>query len=242
MDSTLDEETCQIGIKEFMSDLLKSQSHTKMDTDVHQTVEYLWTSHATLGIVNHMEFCSILNAVIRDDVAAEIEAAVMIFRSLNLLRVHRADTSVTVSDQTYPPAGETWRGTSFRPRFRPFFERMLHRKYRVPGYLSTSSKQSVAAGFVLKAIKADKNHPCAIWRIMFDSRAEIDPAYLVQHMSFVRNSLCPAEHEYLFVPYSVFTLISVEWSEEMCEPHEFVIQAAHDNRREDEDLPLTPWY
>ena len=48
--------------------------------------------------------------------------------------------------------------------------------------------------------------------------------------------------EYLFAPYSVFTLLSVEWSDKNSAPHKLVLEAAVDNRLEEETLPLAPWY
>ena len=61
-------------------------------------------------------------------------------------------------------------------------------------------------------------------------------------MTFVSKTLMKGESEYLFAPYSVFTLVSVKWSGELHKPHEFTIRAARDNKREVEELPLTPWY
>ena len=92
------------------------------------------------------------------------------------------------------------------------------------------------------AFQADKSQPRAIWRFAFDPRGEEHPQYRVQHMTFVSKTLIAGEHEYLFAPYSVFTLASVQWSEELLTPHEFAIQPAVDNKIEDENLPLTPWY
>ena len=61
-------------------------------------------------------------------------------------------------------------------------------------------------------------------------------------MSRVCKTLIGGESEYLFAPYSVFTLVSFKWSSELRYPHEFVIEAALDNLKEDEQMPLTPWY
>ena len=82
-----------------------------------------------------------------------------------------------------------------------------------------------------------------MWRITFDPRGKEDPDCRVRHMTLVSKTLIMGEHEYLFAPYSVFTLVSVKWSEhDLVNPHEFTIQAARDNKEEDECLPLTPWY
>ena len=116
---------------------------------------------------------------------------------------------------------------------------MIGKKYRVAGFLATSINRHVAAKF---AFKADRHHPRALWSIKFDRRGKFLRQYRVQHMTFVSKSLVKGEREYLFAPYSVFRLKSVKWSVNLRKPHLFKIQAAIDNRDEDEDLPLTPWY
>ena len=198
--------------------------------------EYLWTSGKRHRIVRKMELCSVLNAVIRDDVEAEIKAAVTIFRSINNRLVERKDHHV---DPTYPHKGETWRGGGFRDQCRPFFERMLGQKYRIPGFLATSSKRAVAASF---AAASGLQHPRAMWHVVFDKRGKENPEYRVQHMTLVSKASIKGEYEYLFAPYSVFTLVSVVWSDEQAKPHEFTIEAACNNKVESEDLPLAPWY
>ena len=214
-----------------------------MQNDVDAMAEYLWTSSKKHGILNGMELCSVLNAVIRDDVAEEMEAAAVIFRCLNSRRVRRQNVSANINLQSYPPNGETWRGGGFRREHRAFFERMVGKKYRVPGFLATSVRREVAAAFAFKADVAHPSHPTAIWRITFDPRGKEHPQYRVKHMTLVSKTLIAGEHEYLFAPYSVFTLVSVKWSEQdLINPHEFTVQAAHDNKEEDECLPLTPWY
>ena len=42
--------------------------------------------------------------------------------------------------------------------------------------------------------------------------------------------------------YSVFTVKKVEWASDPDESHLVVLQAAIDNLREPDDLPLCPWY
>ena len=49
------------------------------------------------------------------------------------------------------------------------------------------------------------------------------------------------EGEYLFTPYSVFTVRKVKWSDDRTEPHSITIAAALDNALEPDDLPLAPW-
>jgi hypothetical protein len=53
-----------------------------------------------------------------------------------------------------------------------------------------------------------------------------------------------AEAEFLFAPYSTFTVARVEWSPKpnYRTPHRVWLRAARDNLVEPEDLPLAPWY
>ena len=210
-----------------------------LKNDVAVVAEYLWTSSEKHAVVKDMELCSVLNAVIRDDIEEEVEAAVPIVRSINVRRVNRARAGGSVNLQSFPPNGQTWRGGGFRDQFRDFFTQLIGSKYRVPGFLATSVKKSVAMGF---ALAAPKNHSCALWCIQFDPRGELNPHYRVRHMTFVNKTLIPGEGEYLFAPYSVFTLVSINWSANRDKPHEFTILAARDNKNEDENLPLALWY
>ena len=237
---TLDEAAIEEGVVGFMEDIQDDafKNDKALKTNVDCVAEYLWTSFKRHDILKRMELCSVLNAVIREDIAEEIEAAASIFRSINSRRVNREDLGPDI-DPSYPRYGETWRGGGFRNHCRPFFDSMLGRKYRVSGFLATSSNRRVAAKF---AFKADRDHPRALWSIRFDRRGKREHKYRVQHMSLVTKTLVKGEREYLFAPYSVFKLASVKWSTDLSTPHQLTIEAANDNRAEDEDLPLTPWY
>ena len=241
LNPTLDQETINQGVNEFMGKMQKDafSDNDALENNVNAVGEYLWTSAKKHQILNYMELCSILNAVIRDDIEEEIQAAVIIFRSINSRRVNRELTHISIDEQSYPSDGETWRGGGFREEHRKFFLSIKGKKYRVPGFLATSNQQSVAAAFVHKY---NTDHPAAMWRVKFDKRGKKKPQYRVQHMSLVSNTMIAGEHEYLFAPYSVFTLVSVKWSDKLRKPHQFTILAAPDNREEDENLPLAPWY
>ena len=232
--------TLATHVNEFMKKIQNDafKAHKDMGEDVGIVAEYLWTSGKIHRVVNNMELCSVLNAVIRDDIEEEVKAAVVFFRSINARRVKRVAGRHAV-DTSYPPKGETWRGGGFRLRHRAFYDSMVGKKYRVPGFLATSSKRSVAANFAFDLHGANF---CVIWKIIFDKRGKKHPEYRVQHMTFVSNTLIKGENEYLFAPYSAFTLVSIKWSTKVRTPHELVIQAAVDNRAEDENLPLAPWY
>lgn len=238
---TVDPHALATGVHEFMEKIQDEafRNNEALQKDVDAVAEYLWTSGKTHAAVNNQELCSVLNAVIRDDLADEVQAAAMIFRSINSRRVNRDSGGARLDVQSYPANGETWRGGGFRRQHRAFFRKIKGKKYRVPGFLATSDSRTVASGF---AFKADKTHPCAMWRILFDKRGKDHPEHRVQHMTFVSKTLIKGENEYLFAPYSVFTLSSIQWSDDVRKPHEFTVRAARDNKNEDENLPLAPWY
>ena len=77
-------------------------------------------------------------------------------------------------------------------------------------------------------------------RILWTIR--IDPALKCKHVNLVTKSNVPGEAEYLFAPYSAFTVLSAEWRAGTdVEPHVIHLLAAVDNKEEPEDLPLAPW-
>ena len=86
-----------------------------------------------------------------------------------------------------------------------------------------------------------------MWMIRIDPEGETDPAKRCKHVNFVSNSHIvdadgnPTEAEFLFAPYSAFTIKSVKWGDGG-EPHVIKIEAATDNSTVPEDLPLSPWY
>lgn len=52
----------------------------------------------------------------------------------------------------------------------------------------------------------------------------------------------PDEREYLFAPYSAFTLLAVQWNAGTnIDPHELEMLAAVDNKAESELVPVAPW-
>ena len=67
--------------------------------------------------------------------------------------------------------------------------------------------------------------------------------YRCKHVSLIERGLFNNETEYLFAPYSVFTVKSVRWSSIADEdnPHIVELEAAIDNRRHKDNLPSAPW-
>ncbi len=74
--------------------------------------------------------------------------------------------------------------------------------------------------------------------------------YRCKHVNLVEKTQVVGEQEYLFVPYSVFTVKSMTWTKgRPNKPHVIELEAALDNMDEEDEeeesgvsLPLAPWY
>lgn len=73
---------------------------------------------------------------------------------------------------------------------------------------------------------------------------QIDPERKCPHANLVtaRAGALDDEWEYLFAPYSAFTVRAVRWSAgDTADPHVIDLDAAPDNMEVPEDVPLAPW-
>merc|ERR1711939_447912 len=99
--------------------------------------------------------------------------------------------------------------------------------------------ESVAAMF---ALRAREGRARGLWKIAVDKRGITDPMYRCRHAFVLEMTHIPGEEEYLFVPYSAFTVVATEWSDNFTQPHIIRLQASMDNLTEDVNVPLAPWY
>jgi hypothetical protein len=205
--------------------------------EVGATAELLWTSAETFkGMGKHQkEFCSLLNAAIRSDDARLMPCTAALVRAINALCV-AGRKGETRAD--FPPNGRTFRGTAFSNEHRQFF--VPGTKYRAPGFVATSFDEGTAQGFAFRN-GPDLGKPAVLWEVHVDPAGEHDRTRRCKHVNYVKG-LVDGEQEYLFTAYSVFTVRDVEWSDDNKTLSRIVLEAAHDNSTEDEDLPLAPWY
>ena len=115
--------------------------------------------------------------------------------------------------------------------------------YRVPGFLATSLDQRVADRFLRRAVEGQGDDGVK-WIIHLDPRGAVDPEYRCKHVNYVESTLIKGEDEFLFAPYSVFTVISTAWSD--CphnpkRPHVVHLEAALDNWDHPGDCETAPW-
>ena len=190
------------------------------------------------------ELCSILNETLRED---HPEHAIILTRVLNTYCVTGRQQGS--SPVRWPPSNEVWRGGALPPQHVHFFA--VGKKFRVPCFLSTSATRSTAERFMRE--RGSPDH--VLWRIRFDdSRRCRHVNYIaVNDGSLGEPGADPntaREDEYLFAPYSVFTVESITWvpghrsaenGEDVPSHYLIVMRAAVDNQTEPEDLDTSPW-
>jgi hypothetical protein len=187
------------------------------------------------------EFCSILNRILRDLDEVLLPSACIIVRGINALCVMRRDPLKL----KYPPNGVSFRGGCLPPEHvvqvngkpSPFF--VKGKKYRVPMFLASSFKHHVAENFSVLAHHRKENP--VIWSIKVDPRGQHELLHRCKHVNHLAKSNVDGEDEFLFAPYSVFTVESVALPDATRWYTSIVIVASLDNKEEPEDLPIAPW-
>ena len=191
-----------------------------------QATQRMWTSTLQL---RGREFSSILNAAVRDDTLELAPPAADMARAINQLCVNAGRQSST---RQHPPNNVCYRGGGFDDSYRDFFA--VGRVFRQPAYVATSFSSGTADVFMRRSPLPSK----ILWRIY------IDPERKCNHVNLVTKRVpgLPDEQEYLFAPYSVFTVLRAEWRAGTADdPHQVDLLAAVDNCGPSEELPLAPW-
>ena len=177
-----------------------------------------------------------INESLREDCRTEMESLAILARCINHLCLVRAD----LTQQKFPPDSCTYRGGELPPQFFGFFE--VGKKYRVPGFLATSFKQEIANRFL--GFKFALGRTPVRWEVVLDPRGRDDVAFRCRHVNFLNHTQIAGEEEFLFTPYSVFTVLSFNQPPHptAADPVVVRIEASLDNQTEPEHLPLAPWY
>ena len=195
---------------------------------IPQAVQRMWTSPLRL---RNKELCSILNFAVRADSNDMVRPLAMLTRAINLLCVTAGKADKMKKD--LPDTHLIFRGGGFDERHRDFYT--ANKKFRQPAYLATSFSKDVAKIFMGRAAKGQAK---MLWLV------RIHPVRKCVHVNLVTKRVAGlgSEQEYLFAPYSVFTVREVQWRAGTTdEPHVIELLAAPDNKDEPEDLPLAPW-
>jgi hypothetical protein len=149
-----------------------------------------------------------------DDATAAPHLAVIV-RAISMLLVIRR---LTIQVIKFPPNGVVFRGGGLPEEHRGFYE--SGREFRVPGFLASSFAKETAEHFMCSA--RARGEPCVMWEIHVDPAGERSPAKRCMHVNYVERSNLPGEMEYLFAPYSPFTVKQVRqhreepWTRRSC--------------------------
>jgi hypothetical protein len=223
---------CRIK-SEIVSEHKKSRAKGEdRQTALNRAAQKMWTSDRCFRMASkkHKLF-SMMNEAIRMDHMDLMAPLAILSRAINKLCLYKSDV--------FPRKGLCFRGSGMMPWHRDFF--VEDKTYRVPSFLATSFSNVIANDFMKRA-EARGQEP-VLWTVRLDGRGATDPDHRCLHVNLLEAQEFE-EQEFLFVPYSTFTVEAVLWSRRptLATPHRITIFAANDNRAEPEDLPVAPWF
>ena len=125
--------------------------------------------------------------------------------------------------------------------------------YRAPMFVATSFDDAVSVNTFLRRLErpsASQRPPHqepTLWLFHYDG--SLPQSRRCVHVNFIdrTDGTVHGEDEFLFAPYSCFTVRAVHWEadpvvdEYDARPHRIEVDVAPDNRRAPTDLPLAPW-
>lgn len=197
----------------------------------------LWTTAERLG--GKIELCSIINRGIVADDAQLMENIAIFVRAINMHCVCRHIGKPV----KWPMTNMTHRGASMPREYQTFFT--VGKKFRVPMFLATSADDEIAENFLPQAPATAGQQPPFQEPIMW--HFHLDPVKRCKNVNFIdrTDNTVKGEKEFLFTPYSTFTVRSIKWNPSpsitLNEYHEIHVDVSPDNAREPTTLPLAPW-
>lgn len=203
------------------------EKHKKFDR-VNSLCVRLWTS---AKVLNKIEFCSMLCEFIREDIFESLEIVMPLIKGI---------INIDPESREYikwPKNNLLYRGGAITiPLQAQFIE---GKKYRCPFLLSTSLKRKIAEMFCNRAVQRKIDSVLYIFHL---NEKEGCKCYNVANISSDSN-VC-SEQEFLFFPYSVFTVRSVEWKETttVTTPHIIHLDVEVNSDQESEFLPIVEWH
>ena len=152
--------------------------------------------------------------------------------------------------RNWPANNRTFRGGGLPLRHRSFFAPGV--QYRAPAFVATSFDRSTAKGFASQ-VSGDEQVPAGssralLWRSLIAafircSAGAVDvpfrPSMAVFARQLHRRRLVDEEREFLFAPFSAFTVLSAGPGDDGV--YQIELQVAHDNLSVPMNLPVAPW-
>lgn len=123
-------------------------------------------------------------------------------RAVNTLLITRREDAEMLR---FPYQGKTYRGGGLPDECRSFYT--VGKQLRVAGFLATSFSKGKAEDFMCMADERDES--CVLWEIHIDPEGKNSRAHRCKHVNYVAFSHMPGEEEYLYAPYSPFTVKKV---------------------------------
>jgi len=219
-------------------------SATMFTDQANRFLVRLWTSAHRSQCTDNREFCAILNEVIRDDDPSTLRHAVTLCRGINeFLTSSRSSTSGIVWPQgpdAVGPSKSTTRNATYRvsgmpiDALRDFYRQLIDKKFRSRMFLATSFSRDKAIDTFMPMVPTGRVAVLTVVHI--DSVRKTMSARYLESLTH-----CADEAEFLYVPYSVFTVRRVREPVEDANYWVVELDAAVDGKDETEDLPLAPW-
>jgi len=193
---------------------------------------HLWTSEETHGMFDGRprEFCWLLNMLIRLNDVGKLALAMPIVKALNLHCAGERRSKVRADGWD---DHKCYRGSGFNMAYKFFFKNGV--MFRTTGFIATSQDISVAKGF-MKRVSA----PLQPIQWTF----HIDTENKCWHVNLMNHTMVPGELEFLFSPFSTFTVRAVHWAEgevNWLNPHKIELAVHPDNQLASKTVPLAPW-
>lgn len=223
-------------VAKFVAEL---QRKLQAEQDLRNPEETLWTADCRLPHKGGwVEFCWILNHFLRLDPACDEQACKAIPFSCighTLARFCRQLNKVLVQRfAAFEPPSTVYRGSCMPRAILAWFRSKV--RFRAPPYLPTTSDRATARKFAERAFQntLQKDPGSDIVQVLW----VITIPKSCANGDFASSGL--AEHEFLFVPYSVFTVANVRTLDAAFME---ISLMANDNKDKvaDEELPLSAW-
>ena len=149
-----------------------------------------------------------------------------------------------MSRPTLPP--QTYRGGAL-PRSKHYFF-TAGKQYRMPMFLSSTTNRQKAHEFMQELApngSVTSKPDAVLWIFVFDPSLGCNHINLIDRHdgTLGGDANQAAEDEWLFAPYSFFTVESVDFKDTptWTDPHSVVLKVAPDNQLERADVPNAPW-
>ena len=221
--------------------------------DLRCWIQELWSSDLTmLPSANcQIQFCQPLYSIINFALRTDKNNFEMLLPAMQLIRnlnssccVARGDARSNLkSGKDFPEGGISYRGTWIpRDYLQMNFIAKINTSFRFSACVASSLKEAKAIFFMELGEKNSGGKVAVMMRIRVDPRGLLHPSFRCQHAHLVELSMFPDEFEYLFAPYSLFTIFSVtNASGSIRDPYIVTLDAALDHVGFAEDQPVSTW-